>query len=214
MKVTKFAHACLLVEEQGVRILLDPGSWNALPEVPTLDAILITHNHQDHCDASQIRELLNQFPNAVVYTHEEAGKTLTEAGIASSPIRNGETLTVNGVTVESCGTTHAIIYGDMPKCQNTGYLIAEKLFVPGDALYDVPTKPVVALALPTGGPWMRISEAIDYAKKLKPKIAFPIHDALYSNEYRALLGPRWFSSALKDASIIFEDFSAGPTIEV
>lgn len=214
MKITKFAHSCLLVEEQGIRILLDPGSWNALPDVPTLDAILITHNHQDHCDTAQIKELLAQFPNAVVYTHQEAGQTLSEAGIPFTEIQNGEIVKIQGVSVESCGTTHAIIYGDMPKCQNTGYLIAEKLYVPGDALHDIPPKPVAVLALPTGGPWMKLSEALEYAKQIAPKVAFPIHDALYTNEYRVAVAARWFGSVLKESNIIFEDLSAGPTFEV
>jgi len=49
------------------------------------------------------------------------------------------------------------------------------LFFPGDAFTD-PKKPVDVLALPTAGPWMKISEPIDYALKLKPRMAFPVHD--------------------------------------
>ncbi len=214
MRITKFAHACLLVEEAGVCLLTDPGFWNGLPEVEALDAILITHTHQDHLDIAQVKALLEKHPNATVITHAEAGAMLTEAGIPFTLIQNGETVEVKGVSVESCGTSHAHIYGELPKCQNTGYFIAKKLFVPGDALHDIPSTQVSVLALPTGGPWMRISEAIDYAKKINPKVAFPIHDALYTKEYRAQVASRWFGGTLKDAGIIFEDFSAGPTLEV
>ena len=37
--------------------------------------------------------------------------------------------------------------------------------------------PLKILALPVAGPWMKISEAIDYAKLLKSKVCFPVHDA-------------------------------------
>ena len=66
MRITKFAHACLLVEEAGVCLLTDPGFWNSLPEVESLDAILITHTHQDHLDIAQVKALLEKHPNATV----------------------------------------------------------------------------------------------------------------------------------------------------
>ena len=50
MKITKFGHSCLLVEEGGARILLDPGKYSILQNnVENVDAIVITHEHQDHC---------------------------------------------------------------------------------------------------------------------------------------------------------------------
>ena len=34
------------------------------------------------------------------------------------------------------------------------------------------------LALPVAGPWLKISDAINYAKEIKPKICFPVHDGM------------------------------------
>ena len=34
------------------------------------------------------------------------------------------------------------------------------------------------LALPVAGPWMKISEAVDYALAVKPRLAFPVHDGV------------------------------------
>ena len=49
MKITKFGHSCLLVEENGVRILFDPGSYStAQNDVKNIDVVLITHEHSDH----------------------------------------------------------------------------------------------------------------------------------------------------------------------
>jgi len=63
--------------------------------------------------------------------------------------------------------------------QNTGFMIDKDLFYPGDALFN-PERTVSVLALPVAGPWIKISEAIDYALAVKPKVCFPVHDGMLS----------------------------------
>lgn len=204
MKITKFAHSCLLIEVDGTKILTDLGSWNPeVPEVSGLDAVLITHEHQDHFDIEKLKTLLSQNEGAKVITHASVGEKLSEVGIKYQGIEPGERIEVKGVSVESCGSDHAIIYGRVSPCRNTGYLIADKFYIPGDALHDTPSKQVEILALPTGGPWMKVAEAIDYAKSLKPKVVIPIHDAMYTEEVRGLSIPRWFGAPIEEAGIIF-----------
>jgi L-ascorbate metabolism protein UlaG (beta-lactamase superfamily) len=208
MKITKYGHACLLVQEQGATILLDPGVWNATPDAVGINAVLITHEHQDHIDIDQLKTVLEKNPDAIVYTHEAVGALLTEAGIAYTPIAEGGVVMVQDVPVQSVGHDHAVIYGTSP-CRNTGYLIGEKLYVPGDALHDVPSKPVEVLALPTGAPWMKLAEAIEYAKKVQPKVVFPIHDAIYTEEVQRGLVPRIIGGNLE--GIEFRDMAPGST---
>ncbi len=209
MKVTRLGHSCLLVEEAGVKVMTDPGSWNELPEITGLQAILITHEHPDHCDIEKIKALVATNPDVVVITHAAVGEKLKEANISFQTIEPGEKIDIAGVSIESYGTDHAIIVGTTPPCRNTGYLIGGKLFTPGDALHDVPTKPIEVLALPTGGPWLKIVEAIEYAKLLKPKIAFPIHDAMYIESYRKEGIPRWVGTNLEAAGITFTNLQPG-----
>ena len=213
MKITKFGHSCLLVEEGEVRMLTDIGSWNETPEVTGLHAILITHEHADHFDLPKLKELMARNPDAEIITHSHVGARLDEAGIAYTTIAPGERIEIQGVPIESYGTDHAIIYGDTSPCVNTGYLIAEKLFMPGDALHDIPPRPVEILALPTGGPWLKIGEAIDYAKAVKPRVAFPIHDAMYTETYLRTAIPRWFTSNLESSGITFVNLLAGMSEE-
>lgn len=213
MNITKFAHACLLVEKDGVKILLDPGTWNALPDATGVAALLITHEHQDHMDLEQVQALLLANPGMRVITHTGAGEKLAEADIAYEAIEPGMPIDVGGVSVESFGTEHAVVYGSSP-CRNTGFLIGGELFVPGDALHDVPSKPVRVLALPTGGPWMKIAEAVDYAKAVKPTKAFPIHDAMYIEDYQQWLVPRVVGGNLESDGIEFIDMPAGSTKEL
>ncbi|HYF29010.1 MAG TPA: MBL fold metallo-hydrolase [Candidatus Paceibacterota bacterium] len=211
MKITKYGHACLLVEEGGATILLDPGVWNPVPEATGIDAVFITHEHQDHIDIPQVTAVLGRNPDAVIYTHEAVGRLLEEAGLLYTPIAEGETVSIQGVPVQSFGHDHAIIYGSASPCRNTGFLINERLYVPGDALHDVPLKPVEILALPTGAPWMKLAEAIEYAKKVRPKVVFPIHDAMYTEEYQRGLVPRIVGRNLE--GIEFRDMQAGAVEE-
>lgn len=210
MKVTKFAHSCLLIEAGDAHILTDLGSWNSeIPSVSGLSAVLITHEHQDHFDIEKLKSLLAHNSDAEIITHQAVGEKLQEAGVSYRSIEPGEKVEVNGVTIESCGTDHAIIYGTASPCRNTGYLIDGKLYIPGDALHDMPPVQIEILALPTGGPWMKVSEAIEYAKALGPKVVIPIHDAMYTEEVRATSIPRWIGAPLEAEGIRFLNMANG-----
>lgn len=177
MKITKFGHACLLVEEEGVRLLIDPGSYSVLPEnLDALDAVIITHTHDDHYTPEILKKILDNNKEAQVITNSEVGAELDKLGVAYQVIEDGQGIKIGKVEIEGEGTKHAFIHGTFPTCHNTGYFIAGKLFHPGDSLY-VPNRPVEILALPVIGPWVRIGEAVDYALAVRPKKSFAIHDA-------------------------------------
>lgn len=213
MKITKFGHSCLLIEEGALRAITDPGGWNTFPDAEQIDCVLITHEHGDHLDIDQLKALLQKNPQAQVISHVSVGKMLEANDISYIAIASGESLSIKGVSIESFGTKHARFYGDMPDMQNTGYLIAERLFITGDALHDIPPKPVEILALPCGGPWMRLSEGIEYAKKLEPKIVFPVHDAMYIQKYRDNVVPNVVGKTLESAGIAFRDMTVGSVEE-
>lgn len=178
MRITKFGHSCLFVEEGSARILIDPGVWSLVPEdIENVHAVLITHEHQDHLDIERLQKVLLSNPQAVVYTNRGVGLKLKEANISFQLLEDGQVASVAEINVEAFGKDHAIIYPSLQHWDNTGFLINNKLFHPGDSLY-IPPKSVEVLALPVCAPWSKISEVIDYAKAVKPKKAFPIHDAM------------------------------------
>lgn len=180
MKITKFGHCCLLIEENEVRILTDPGSYTtAQNEIKNIDLVLITHEHQDHFHIESIKKLIMNNPQTKIITNSAVGKLLDKERIKYEVVAEGQSTKLKDVLIEGFGHKHAVIYEDYGQVENTGYFINDKLFYPGDAFFN-PGKVVKILALPAGGPWMKISEAIDYAKKLNPKSCFPVHDGMYA----------------------------------
>ena len=78
--------------------------------------------------------------------------------------------------VRAVGGRHAFIYGGQPDCANLGYIVDEAIYHPGDSLH-MPEQPIETLLVPAQGSWVKIAEAIDFVKAIKPQRAFAIHDA-------------------------------------
>lgn len=175
MKITKFGHSCLLIEEGDARILFDPGNYSTVPALDKLDAILITHVHQDHADVPTLKKLIELNPRARIFSNEEVRTALAAEGIEVDRLGDKEQAVVQNVIIEGFGVDHALIHPEFPRAKNTGYMIAGRLYHPGDALF-VPEKPVEILAIPVVAPWSKISETIEYMRAVKPKTSFPIHD--------------------------------------
>ena len=178
MKITKLGHCCLVIEEAGLRIMTDPGSYSTMQnEAKNIDYVFITHEHQDHFHLESLKIVLKNNPKVRIVTNKGVGKLLDAENIPYQLLEHGGVGEFGGVHVEGCGERHAVIYGEYGQVENTGYFFAKRFFYPGDAFFN-PKRPVEILALPVSAPWMRVSEALDYAKLLKPKSAFPVHDGM------------------------------------
>jgi L-ascorbate metabolism protein UlaG (beta-lactamase superfamily) len=180
MRLTKFGHSCLLVEEGGTRLLLDPGSYSeGFEELEGLTAICVTHQHADHLDTGRLRALLDASPGVRVVSDEGSAQALGEAGAEVEVVHDGDELTLGDLEVRVAGRTHAVIHPDVPVVPNVGYLVGGRLFHPGDA-FTVPGAPVELLAVPAGAPWLKLAEAVDYLRRVGPRVAFPVHEKVLS----------------------------------
>ncbi len=177
MKIKKIGHCCLAIDTKGKRILTDPGSYTVEghSKVEKIDYILFTHEHQDHYHIESLKVVLEKNPNALVYANTSVSELLDKEGIKNILVKNGDTVSLGEITVTGIGEKHAEMHRSIPISQNMGFFIDERLWYPGDAFTD-PERAVEILALPVSGPWMKLGEALDYAIKLKPKVAFPVHD--------------------------------------
>ncbi|MDO8626678.1 MAG: MBL fold metallo-hydrolase [Candidatus Magasanikbacteria bacterium] len=176
MKITKFGHSCLLVEEADAGILIDPGMWSVVPpDLKNIDAILITHEHGDHFYISNIKNILKNNPGAKIFTNPTVVAKAKAEGVVASILKNGEVVQVKTVSIKGFGEKHAFIYKTMPICDNVGFIIAGQLFHPGDS-YELPEEPVAILALPLVAPWTDLAHTLEFGIAINPKIMFPIHD--------------------------------------
>lgn len=176
MKITKLGHCCLIIETNGVRFLTDPGNYTTSQDsITNLDAIVISHEHTDHIHIESLKTVLKNNPSAQVICNLSVGKMLDKESIPYSKISDGEKIEINGVKISGHGLVHAPIYKDYEQVENTAYLFDGKLFYPGDAFYN-PGFPIDVLAFPVTAPWCTISQAVEYALEIKPRIAFPVHD--------------------------------------
>jgi L-ascorbate metabolism protein UlaG (beta-lactamase superfamily) len=180
MRLTKFGHSCLLVEEGRARMLVDPGALSGgFERLEGLTAVLYTHQHADHLDPGRLRGLLGRNPAVRVVSDEASAALLGEAGAEVEVVHDGQELGIGGVGVRVAGREHAVIHPDLPVVANVGYLVGGRLFHPGDA-FTLPGGPVEVLAVPAGAPWLKVSEAVDYLRRVRPRVAVPVHEKVLS----------------------------------
>ena len=196
MRLTKFGHACVRIAHDDHVLVLDPGSFTQREAVEGATAVLITHEHADHLDVDHLRAT-----DAPVFTIAAVARAIGDAApdVAErvTVVRPGETFDV-GVPVRAVGEKHAVIHPDYDRFDNSGYLLDlgdQRVFHPGDALTG-PGEPVDLLLAPVCAPWLKIGEAIDFARAVGAPRNLAIHDRVYSDlglgmadqHFRRLLG--------------------------
>lgn len=180
MKISKHLHSCLLVEDEGRTILVDPGNYSYeakaldINQLNRLDAIVITHEHQDHMYIPWIKEILQKFPNTPIFTTESAKKLLEQEGIKNVNTKGNDFISLEPVPHER------IWMG--PACENVLATLFEKFVTPGDS-HTFQTS-IEVLALPVQAPWGSTTRAVELALELKPKVIVPIHDWHWKDEVR------------------------------
>lgn len=189
MKLTKHEHACVVAQNDGTTIVIDPGSFSpgAAQIIAGADAILVTHEHADHVNEAAINTALTDRPDLMVYAPDALRGTFAAHPGQFTAVAAGDELKLGSFSVTVHGSQHAVIHADIPVCANVGFLLDGTVYHPGDAYY-VPEVPVTTLLLPTSGPWMKFGEAIDYVRAVRPRQVVQIHEMLLSDIGQHLAG--------------------------
>ncbi|GAA2684623.1 MBL fold metallo-hydrolase [Actinoplanes palleronii] len=183
MRLIKFTHACVRLEDGDRRLLIDPGVWTEPEAFDGITDVLVTHEHADHIDLEQIATRLATRPLRL-YAPAAVRAAAPDEKLAAviSPVASGDTFTAGGFAVTAVGGSHAEVYRGQPGCANLGYVV-EGVYHPGDSFF-VPDKDrlVSTLLVPAGGPWFKLAEALDFVRAVAPQRAFPIHDRMLSTD--------------------------------
>ncbi len=185
MIIKKFQHSCILVEENGKKLLIDPGSFTFIDrllnpdDIGPVDGLLITHAHPDHYDMDAIKEFMKMRKMEIV-TNDTMSEGLKLAGIEHRRMEPEEKTTVAGFKIRAIKAPHGTFPGVTVYPTNYAYVVNDTLLHPGDS-FQVPQVDVKAVCVPTGGPWLKMQEYIDFAKAMKPKVAIPIHDGMFKD---------------------------------
>ncbi len=177
--ITKLVHACLLVETDGERTLIDPGIFTWIDErfdlsmVEGVDRLLITHEHADHVSAELVKGVLERSNDATVETTSSLVAILADEGIEA----------VTGGTQQFVAPHERIPSGPGP--QNTGFHVGGVLSHPGDSHSFVESMPI--LAMPFIAPWGSLTAATDRVRLVQPRYVIPIHDWFLSEPGRGVM---------------------------
>jgi L-ascorbate metabolism protein UlaG (beta-lactamase superfamily) len=189
MRITKHSHACVRLDDGDRSLLIDPGIWADPGVYDGIDDVLITHEHMDHVDVEALTAFVSRRSSARIHAPAPVVEMLTALGDAVVTVAPGDSLVVGGFDVAVVGGRHADIYDALPGCANVGYVVDGSVYHPGDALF-VPEQTISTLLLPVSGPWLKLAEAIDFARAVAPERAVPVHDLLLSPEGLGIVD-RW-----------------------
>lgn len=181
MQLTKFAHACVRFDDGDRILVIDPGVFSEVDAaLDGADAVLITHEHPDHIDAERFRAAARANPRLRVWAPASVAVSLADLGEQVVTVGAGETFEAGGFLVRTFGGQHALIHPSIPVIANLGYLVADRVYHPGDS-FAVPPVEVQTLLAPLHAPWSKTAEVIDFVVAVRPPRVHQIHDALLNS---------------------------------
>ncbi len=187
MRIYKYIHSCLLVEEGAEKILFDPGTFSFIEGKVRPDTfkdvatVILTHEHPDHVDISALKSIL-ALSGASVITNSEGKTALAKENIEARVLEEGDYQTKN-VTIRALPAAHEKILSDTIP-QNTAYVINDTFLNPGDSFASslFALKGIRALALPSMAPWNTELTIAQFAEAIAPQIIIPVHDG-YAKDF-------------------------------
>ena len=210
MKLTKYDHACFVLEKAGQQLLIDPGNFTDNFELSeNLVAVVITHLHPDHCDTRKLAQSRENYPEIPFFAHKSVASEYQK--LKFETVEPGDIKQVGSFTLEFNGGEHATIHPDIPPIANLGVTVDDMLYYPGDS-FTPPPKQMQIIAVPVAAPWLKISMAMDFIAETRPTYAFPTHDAILSDKGRQL-ADRLLGISAAQVNTTYERIASGETVE-
>lgn len=176
MRLTKFPQSCLVLEKDGARIAIDPGSVtmdrHSLADLGELDAVLYTHRHHDHFDERAVDTLLQR--GVALYGNSDVCGLVDDMTVMC----DGQAQDVAGFQIEPRDLPHVPMVNGAAGPPNTGFLVDNELFHPGDGI-ELAQLQTRILALPIAGPSISFRNAYVFAEQVGAAVVVPIHHDVF-----------------------------------
>ena len=210
MKLTKYAHACMVLEEQGKKLIIDPGEFTSdFGGTYNVAAVVVTHVHGDHFSAKHLQAIVDANPDAKVFTTAEVSEAWPDSHVQA--VKAGEEQTAGPFTLHFYGELHALIHQIAPQNQNIGVLVNDSFYYPGDS-FTLPETKVMVLAVPANAPWAKVGESIDFMQAVAPTQFIRTHDGLL-NEIGMSITDTWFNMASDKFGHAYNPLEPGESLE-
>jgi L-ascorbate metabolism protein UlaG (beta-lactamase superfamily) len=187
MKIAKYLHSCLLFEQDGGKLLFDPGTHSFVEGLVTPDTfrdvstVVITHGHPDHLDLENLKQIL-ALSGADVITNGEVAETLSKEGIDATVVEEGAH-TADPFRLLAIPTPHEPILAQSTP-RHTAYLVNDRVLNCADS-FGAPLLAhagVEILIMPVMAPFLTEVGAFAFAKQMRPRQVIPVHDG-YSKPF-------------------------------
>ena len=174
MTITKYTHSCFHIQQGDTAVLIDIGNfatkqWH-IRDVKPFSAILITHQHADHIDPD-IADWLGDI-RVPIYANQDVAQTFPELDITL--VSDGQNFKVDDLTVTPRDLPHCKMPDGSDGPPNTGYVINDTFFHPGDGI-EIADLSVDTLAAPIAGPSVSLYSAVLLARQVGAKTVIPMH---------------------------------------
>lgn len=196
MKIKKYPQSHLVITGSSTKIIIDPGSITFAAgfkpeEFQGADAYLITHQHQDHMDPNNIKGIVGRV-QGIVYGNADVVAKLKSLGVEAQETKDKQKFTVGEFEITPIDLPHCKMQDDSDGPPNTGFLINNIFFHPGDGDQSPVGLSSHNLALPIAGPTITMDKALQFAKDLQAKMVIPIHFDYFKadpNEFKNMAAP-------------------------
>lgn len=190
--ITWLGHDGFLIKGDGKAIVIDPFQ---VKHCEPADIILISHEHYDHCSPEDVKKIRKD--STVIVTEAQSAAKLSGNVRVVQP---GDKLTVSGIPIEAVPSynTNKSFH---PKDNGwLGFIVTVdgvRIYHAGDTdrIPEMESFQVDIALLPVSGTYvMTAEEAVEAARRIRPKVVIPMH-------YGAIVGSaddaKRFSKALQ-----------------